>query len=211
MHGTHRTPDRECNTPSAARQEASPFPASTPDEYLDTPTSALTAATTKLRQDPPAVLDALGLVHRAEGLVRVWRRLSQPCQTPSGGNEDEREACWQQALDFSAALVHLLVARGILTLDAPPAFQAQQVASILLAHGAEHPQADVAALCRAALMLDDQLLLWRQHALASVRNFTDRENANHDLLFPLLHEALEVLAAEPRLVIGENWEKEDVE
>ena len=227
--------------------------------------SALEEAVRRLLHEPPAVLDALSLVHRSADLVCLWHRMIHLPQTMSApdyiafraqleggsGAESEQfrqleilaglrsadyrqtmeqmqlltprlEALWQQP-GLNEAIIRVLVARGIVIPDTPLPKAARRVADMLLPGGAGHPQADVAALCRAALMLDEQLALWRHHHKAMVASMVGGkpslgvgEIANHEWLardqearavgglpyleqttsyqlFPLLHQALDFL------------------
>lgn len=153
--------------------------------------------------------------------VDYWQRLDRlQLLTPY------LSALWQQP-SLNEAILALLMRRGVLTPDAPEQ-QAQQLAAILLPTAVAHPHADVAMLCRAALMLDEQLALWRQHHRQMVRAMIGSkpsigigEVVNQELvsadpqaqvvgglpyletttsyqLFPLLHQALDALQ--------ENWQ-----
>jgi tryptophan 2,3-dioxygenase len=98
------------------------------------------------------------------------------------------EALWSKP-SLNDALLYLLVNRTVITPEASEAQQAQELAAILLTTDADHPHVDLAALCRAAFYLDDQLWLWRQHHLAMVKAMIGSkpsmgvgEVVNHDLL-----------------------------
>ena len=78
------------------------------------------------------------------------------------------EALWHDP-SLNDAILEVLAARGILSPALSQAQQAEHLAAIWLPTGIAHPHADLAALCQAALHLDEQLWLWRQHHLAMVR------------------------------------------
>jgi D-alanine-D-alanine ligase len=71
------------------------------------------------------------------------------------------EVLWQ-ALSLNEAILQVLAARGMLSLEARPSAQAAQIAAILRPVGTDHPHADLAALCQAALNLDGAGHDWRQ-------------------------------------------------
>lgn len=126
------------------------------------------------------------------------------------------------------AILSVLVARGVFLPEMPPAHQAEQLAAIWLPTAMTNPQADVAALCQAALDLDEQFWLWRQHHIAMVKAMIGGKPSigaggvqNHELLmhdqeaqpvgglpylhqttsyrlFPVISQALEYLQ--------ENWQ-----
>jgi tryptophan 2,3-dioxygenase len=98
------------------------------------------------------------------------------------------ETLWQQT-SLNEAILHLLAARDILSLSDPPVQQAEQLAAIWWPTGIAHSHADLAALCQAALNLDEQVWLWRQHHLAMVKAMIGGKPSigaggvtNHDLL-----------------------------